>query len=174
MCRLALDQSRAFTYPIASRLPAMRKIQTIVQIMVTAAVAVGTSIIGSAPAQAVRCYGDYCSGQDPTRSGCGADAYVATVKNVSIGSLQTRYSPTCKTNWAKLVIYSTGNRCVRGGSLAALQDTGYRQSSETQTVCGTRSETTFWTPMIYSPTHKVKAQFQSFGSFTEVVETPWA
>lgn len=131
-------------------------------------------LLSPAPAHAVTCYGDYCSGQDPSRSGCGNDAYTATSLNVSIGSLQTRYSPTCKTNWAKLVVYATGIKCVSPGGLVAVQDTGYKQSTETTLVCGSRSETTFWTPMIYSPVHKVKAQYQSNGTFTEVIETPWA
>jgi hypothetical protein len=124
-------------------------------------------------AHAVSCYGDYCSGQDPSQSGCGADAYIAVSNNFDLGSLQIRYSPTCKTNWAKLVIYATPH-CVLPGGLDAVQDTGYKQSTETRLVCGTGSETTFWTPMIYSPVHKVKAQYQSDGTFTGVVETAWA
>lgn len=125
-------------------------------------------------ASAVGCYGDYCSGVDPESSGCGADAYTATVYNTSIASLQTRYSPTCQTNWARVVIYPTGIGCVYGGGLTAIQDTGYTQSTETSLVCNTYTATTFWTPMIYSPVHLVRSSYQSNGSFTGTIYTPWA
>lgn len=144
-------------------------------LMLVALLLVTVSLVGNpTKASAVTCYGDYCSGVDPQSSGCGADAYTATVYNTSIASLQTRYSPTCQTNWARVVVYATGVGCVYPGSLRAIQDTGYTQSTSTSLVCNTYSSTTFWTPMIYSPVHKVRSSYQSDGTFTDTIYTPWA
>jgi hypothetical protein len=126
-------------------------------------------------ANAVTCYGDYCSGVDPESSGCSADAYTTTVNNdLNFGSLQERWSPTCQTNWTRLVVYPTGAACIYGGGLKAIQDTGYTQSTETTVLCNTYSSTSFWTPMIYSPVHHVRGSYQSDGLFTGTYYTPWA
>ena len=131
----------------------------------TTAVAVAASIWAmAAPANAatsahampaVSCYGDYCSGQDPSATGCAADAYTVTSYNDSVGSLQLRWSPTCKTNWTRLVVYPTGHAIFMGGSLWAIQDTGYSQEYNVPTNSGG----TFWTAMIYSPSHCVKSAY---------------
>jgi hypothetical protein len=120
----------------------------------------------------VSCYGDYCSGQDPSATHCGDDAYTVTAYNDSYASLQLRWSPTCKTNWARLVVYPTGtSHAFTYGSLFAHQDTGYEQSTNTPIVTGTTTSTTFWTPMIYSPTHCVKAVFYAQYHVYEKTET---
>ncbi|WP_216912748.1 hypothetical protein [Nocardia noduli] len=40
------------------------------------ALASGGQLLHVPRAQAVACYGDYCSGQDPYASGCAADAHL--------------------------------------------------------------------------------------------------
>lgn len=107
----------------------------------------------SAPVD-VTCWGDYCSGQDPAGTGCANDAYTVASFNDDYMSLQVRWSPTCQTNWARLVVYAT-NCCFTYGSLYARQSTGYEQSTTTPLSTGG----TYWTPMIYSPSHCVKAIF---------------
>jgi len=115
----------------------------------------------------VGCWGDYCSGRDPMQTGCGNDAYTVAAHNEQYASLQIRWSPTCKTNWARLVVYPTGRHTFIYGSLFAHQDTGYEQSTTTPFSNGG----TYWTPMIYSPTHCVKAIFYPQFHTYEKVET---
>lgn len=130
-------------------------------------------IVLSAPkASAVTCYGDNCSGKDPQSSGCANDAYTATAANTASFSLQVRYSPTCKTNWTRLVMYTPGPiKCSRNGMMKAIQDTGYTQQAYFESYCANISITR-WTPMIYSPVRLVK------GTFTDqngtVTSTGWA
>lgn len=133
--------------------------------LVVASVAIAT------PAQAVSCYGDYCSGQDPQSSGCAADAYTATSWGNSQFMLETRYSPACKTNWTRITMYDTGTfGCTPGGTLSSVQDTGYTQSKYIDSACSVPSFTA-WTPMIYSPVHQVRGRFTtSAGTYY----TPWA
>ncbi|WP_367576047.1 DUF2690 domain-containing protein [Nocardia mangyaensis] len=129
-------------------------------------------VVVATPAHAVTCYGDYCSGQDPVSSGCANDAYVATVYNNSYFTLQVRYSPTCKTNWARLTMYSPGLiRCSHSGMLRAVQDTSYEQKKYFDSVCANTSVTR-WTAMIYSPVRKVQGRFTDQNNVTYV--TPWA
>ena len=150
-----------------------RKLSTLIALSVIAVVmSIGSLAI---PAQAAGCSGHSCSGKDANTMGCANDAITTQSKNTSIGSLQVRWSPSCKTNWTRLVIYPTGNACVFPGSLKAVQqNTNYTQKSSTRLVCGTYSSTSFWTPMIYSPVLKVKGTFQSDEAFTPVVETGWS
>lgn len=133
-----------------------------------------SALMVAQPAQAVTCYGDYCSGLLPEQTGCDADAYTATVNNYATGSLQVRYSPTCKTNWARIVVYATGVGCAAYGDLYAVQDTGYQQWANVPATCNTYSSTTYWTPMIYSPVHLVRGVFYNFGRSWDTVVTPWA
>ncbi|MEV6707416.1 DUF2690 domain-containing protein [Micromonospora wenchangensis] len=84
------------------------------------------------------CYGDYCSGKDPEAMGCSADAYTVTSAWTGSYTVELRWSPSCKTNWARI-------GAGYGGSLWVVQTTGYKQSSS-------GSNGSFrWTAMIYSP-----------------------
>jgi len=129
----------------------------------TIAVVIALALIGAigveqvttpmAHAASVSCYGDYCSGQDPVNTGCAADAVTFAWLDLSGARLDLRWSPTCKTEWARWQQYpGLGSVPV---TLAAVQDTGYTQSI-TYDVNGPGVGTT-WTPMIYSPVHLVKA-----------------
>lgn len=117
----------------------------------------------------VGCYGDYCSGKDPKQTGCSADAQTLGFKNLSGARLELRWSSTCKTEWARWIQYPPGNNPFADDwptALAAVQDTGYRQTasydingSPTNKAASETSNgiVTSWTPMIYSPVHLVKA-----------------
>ncbi|TMF45805.1 MAG: DUF2690 domain-containing protein [Chloroflexi bacterium] len=60
----------------------------------------------------VTCSGDGCNGLDPEQAGCAADAYTVKVSGGKVsfrtGYVELRYSPTCGTNWAR-VISTVGN-----------------------------------------------------------------
>lgn len=114
------------------------------------------AILPATPATAVTCWGDYCSGKDPMATGCANDAVVVASKDTGSAVLQVRWSPTCKTNWARLYVYPT--RSLAGGRIVARQSTGYEQWADFKTIASsTPVSQTVWTPMIYSPTKCVKA-----------------
>ena len=98
---------------------------------------------------AVSCYGDYCSGLDPQTSGCSADAYtLASSFDSNTGALvELRWSPTCKTEWARANTTSPG-------WIKAVQSTGYTQWG-TLTQAGSSNS---WSRQIYSPSKCVYAQ----------------
>jgi hypothetical protein len=122
------------------------------------------SVLGAA--LSVGCYGDYCSRKDPKQTGCSADGQTLAAKDMSGARLELRWSPTCKTEWARWIQYPKGLKSDLPTSLAAVQDTGYStrldfdvngvsaNPSASQTSDGI---TTSWTPMIYSPVHLVRA-----------------
>ncbi|MBL8159391.1 DUF2690 domain-containing protein [Candidatus Saccharibacteria bacterium] len=146
----------------------------------------------SATAQAAGCYGDWCSGKDPAATGCARDA--VTVASVPLtyasgslsagpgvvsgsvdiggdvyGELELRWSPTCKTNWARMRTWRTNQVFM----LYTTQDTGYRQ---VRRVSGRGAE---WTPpgdsytwMIYSPARSVRAHV-SGGPASPPISTTW-
>jgi hypothetical protein len=121
------------------------------------------------PTTKVSCYGDYCSGKDPLATGCNAGAKTFAAKELSGARLELRWSPTCKTEWARWIQYSSGHVGLSADlptELLAVQDTGYTQSAsynpngepENQAASSTSNGiTTSWTPMIYSPVHLVRA-----------------
>lgn len=106
------------------------------------------------------CYGDYCSGMDPVASGCseGAKTLDSHVQGLGGGIVELRYSPKCGTNWARWTAYPTG-WCMNCGivGLRAVQDTGYTQSIDLTNTTIKDGESV-WSPMIYSPVKKVKAE----------------
>ena len=98
----------------------------------------------ASPTINVTCYGDYCSGKDPQSSGCSADAYSVSTEYVygSNAWVDIRWSPTCKTNWARSSVISTNIKAVQSG--------GYTQGYSTN------NGTVAWSKMIYSPVKCVK------------------
>lgn len=141
----------------------MIKQRRTVSILILALAAGAVGVLGTAPtpAHAVSCYGDYCSGLDPQSSGCAADAYTVFSESVygTAGAtyVEVRWSPTCKTNWARTNIITT--------NIKAEQDTGYVQGYSTNN--GSMS----WSKMIYSPVHHVRGVL--WGNWGTTV-TPWA
>jgi hypothetical protein len=67
-------------------------------------------------ASAATCSGYGCDGVSATASGCSSDAYTAEQVNVydshesgiELGYVQLRYSPSCRTVWAKTVNFNEG------------------------------------------------------------------
>lgn len=118
-----------------------------VSLFVIAVMAIGFLTLAgpTTPAHAVTCYGDYCSGKDPAATGCDSGAVTTKVYNTSIASLQVRWSPTCKTNWTRLIVYPTGKRCVVMGTIKS-----------------------------YSPVKKVKGRYESSDWATVPIETGWS
>ena len=51
----------------------------------------------------VTCSGTGCNGQDPEKTGCEAGAYTVQTAVFSNSYVELRYSPTCQTNWGKVV-----------------------------------------------------------------------
>ena len=126
-----------------------------------AVMASALAMAAPAPASAVSCWGDWCSGRDPVATGCSADAY--TVAHVQLPAviqrLELRWSPRCKTNWARLT-YDPYPSWIR----AVQPSTGY-----TRYFSG-RSAWNSWSAMIYSPFRCVYAQAQTrtWGRYTTV------
>jgi len=122
--------------------------------------AVSGMVVAAPAALAASCYGDYCSGQWPERTGCDVGAVTVSATNFTAGRLELRWSPTCKTNWARLQIYPGGFAYT----LSAVQDTGYTQKVQWAASTG---QGTYWTPMIYSPVRRVQARAtgRCFGLF---------
>jgi hypothetical protein len=107
----------------------------------------------------VGCYGDYCSGMDPKATGCAADAQTVAWVDLSDGRLDLRWSPTCKTNWARYEQYPYGSFASETPlALYAVQDTGYTQKIDWFEQGVVPEPDTYWTSMIYSPVHKVRAE----------------
>jgi hypothetical protein len=78
--------------------------------IVLALIAVSCLLVPARPAAAaVTCSGSQCDYQSPTQTGCSSDAFTAESAklvddntNIVWGSVQLRYSPTCRTVWAKV------------------------------------------------------------------------
>lgn len=102
-------------------------------------------------AQAVTCYGDYCSGQDPEATACAADGRTVVSARIpgTYAYVELRWSPTCRTNWARTTWSGDAQNALRALQCA----TGYTQRYSSTN--GTYS----WTKMIYSPSLGVSAQW---------------
>jgi uncharacterized membrane protein len=128
-------------------------------------------------AQAAGCYGDFCSGKDPSTTGTGGNPCQNGARTVAstevwlqyvtpgmemvyewrkVGFLELRWSDRCQTNWARLTTY-------QGSYLQWLRirqepdGTGYSQEYKTSGYTGNTGVGTFWTNMIYSPVKKTRA-----------------
>ncbi|WP_420451957.1 DUF2690 domain-containing protein [Ilumatobacter sp.] len=104
-------------------------------------------------AEAVGCYGDWCSGKDPVATGCDRGAY--SVAHVRIPGtwayVYNMWSPTCKTQWARVSNHYGQSYPWR---LSAVQDTGYKQTRARH-----HSGQYSWTNMIYTPRNCVSAKW---------------
>lgn len=132
----------------------LKRLFTILAVVITLT---SVGLVQAAPAHAVSCYGDYCSGKDPEATGCSAGAVTVAWKDVTGARLELRWSATCKTNWARYIQYPRG--WFMGNvplEMRAVQDTGYTQRKN-YGVNGTPEGAT-WTPMIYSPVRLVRAE----------------
>lgn len=55
----------------------------------------------------VTCSGNGCNNKDPIQTGCVNGAYTVQTGVLASAFIELRYSPTCKTNWAR--VESRGN-----------------------------------------------------------------
>ncbi|MGW7446643.1 DUF2690 domain-containing protein [Kitasatospora sp. NPDC054795] len=54
------------------------------------------------------CYGSSCNGLDPVDMGCSPDAYTVESVASTLGTIELRYSPSCRANWARISGASNG------------------------------------------------------------------
>jgi hypothetical protein len=98
----------------------------------------------------VTCSGNGCNGLDPVATGCDLDAITVPVSGGVVsfrtGTIQLRYSPTCGTNWGR-VISSVGNVQL---TVSIRRDDGLFYFTVGN---GTR----LWSPMVFARTVKAKA-----------------
>jgi hypothetical protein len=100
-------------------------------------------------AEAVSCYGNYCSGKDPETTGCSAGAYTVAQRDIWQDGLyrhvELRWSPTCKTNWARMNVFN-----VNVPRLPRYMWVTQPRTNYTQWMIANNS-TYAWTAQIYSP-----------------------
>ncbi|WP_406085941.1 DUF2690 domain-containing protein [Kitasatospora purpeofusca] len=60
------------------------------------------------PRVAAGCSGLSCFGLDPANTGCSADGYTVESVGSTKGTIELRYSPSCKANWARISGASAG------------------------------------------------------------------
>jgi hypothetical protein len=98
----------------------------------------------------VTCSGNGCNGLDPEQTGCAADAYTVKVSGGTVsfrtGYVELRYSPTCGTNWAR-VISTVGNVQLTAS---------IRRTNDGLFYFAVGSGTRLWSPMVYAPNVKAK------------------
>ncbi len=102
-----------------------------------------------------------CNNQDPVKQGCN-DGYTVSTASFAQGKVELRYSPTCKSNWAKVTNF-TGN----GYTFAQIMredGKSYSYDSYSSTV---------YTNMVYSPVLKAKASGKACGSSCSSASTGW-
>ena len=82
--------------------------------LIAAAALTLLSCLVAPDAQAASCSGRGCNGKDPADTGCSAGSTVAdTAGMFTSGTAELRWSPTCRTNWVRVVNYSGGQGALR-------------------------------------------------------------
>lgn len=133
---------------------------SVAKVILGVAVAFGVVMVPQAHAAAVTCWGDYCSGQDPQATHCADDAYtVASAWDPNGAYLELRWSPTCRTNWARVNGAPQPDRWIK----VVQPSTGYTQWGNLGNGVNT------WSRQIYSPTRCVYAQYG--GTFRTTLTT---
>lgn len=68
-------------------------------------------VLPAATVSAAGCSGTGCNGRDPVAMGCNGDAYTVTSADIkssngqTIGRVDLRWSPGCRTNWGRVTSY---------------------------------------------------------------------
>ena len=110
----------------------------------------------------VTCSGNGCNGLDPVATGCDLDAITVTTTGGTVsfrtGTIQLRYSPTCGTNWGR-VISTIGNTQL---TVSIRRDDGLFYFT-------VGSGTRLWSPMVFARNVKAKA-CGSAGHFEDCTE----
>src|SRR5438477_6662307 len=94
------------------------------------------------------CSGNGCNNKDPDQTGCAVGAYTVQTGVLASAYIQLRYSPTCGTNWARVLSRSNNNDVYlvlveRADGLA------YGSKGLVGPVA--------WSNMVYAPTAKARA-----------------
>lgn len=105
---------------------------------------------------AVTCSRNGCTGQDPAATGCSADGTTLLSKKILnasgqiIGEIDLRWSPTCQTNWAR-VVSSIGSVPI-GASVEREAGADGPFAEECEPTCDTFvTATSAFTDMVWAP-----------------------
>ena len=101
-------------------------------------------VLTSPTASAASCYGGYCTNTDPVATGCARDAktLAADYSYGTTAAVELRYSPTCKTQWARV----PRNNWPGGDTLGVVQpSTGWSLGYSGE------DGSYVWSRQIYSP-----------------------
>ena len=111
----------------------------------------GVSRISASTAQHLlpTCSGNNCTGLDPAATGCDHDAYTVPggVVSFSTGTIQLRYSPTCGTNWGRVL--------SRVGT--TLLTVSIRRNNDGLYYFAVDSRARLWSRMVFARNVKAKA-----------------
>lgn len=126
-------------------------LRCVILAILIAVASLASSLLVAPAAQAVTCYGDYCSGRDPEATGCSADAYTVVSARIpgTYTHVELRWSPSCKTNWAR----TSWNANPQSALRAVQCPTGYTQGYSST------NGSYYWSRMIYSPNYGVSARW---------------
>jgi hypothetical protein len=98
------------------------------------------------------CSGNGCNGIDPSTTACPNDAFTAQTRSIYrntdnkyIGYVELRWSPTCKTNWARVT--RTDGYYLEGMDAMVTRYGG----TPVQQFSSHAGYTTIWSNMVYAP-----------------------
>lgn len=98
-----------------------------------------------------------CDDHDPSVVGCGdASSYTVTQANITdalgnvVGLVETRFSPTCDTNWARVTGFGAYAAAVKQSTVCRGTQGQYSDSGCSDTDTGT--ESTRFSDQLYAPT----------------------
>ncbi|MCD4850785.1 DUF2690 domain-containing protein [Paenarthrobacter nitroguajacolicus] len=90
------------TLRITKITPVITMVVMLLAMLVSLLVPIGQAEASPAKAD---CYAASCTGLDPSKTKCADDAYTGASKELEGGILELRYSPSCKSNWARYTQY---------------------------------------------------------------------
>jgi Protein of unknown function (DUF2690) len=96
----------------------------------------------------VTCTGNGCNNQDPQQTGCNIGAYTVQTGVLAREFIELRYSPTCKTNWAR-VENRVGNNDVFLVLIERIDGLTYGSKGLVGPIA--------WSNMVYAPIAKARA-----------------
>ena len=120
----------------------------------------GVSRISASTAQHLlpTCSDNGCNNLDPISTDCADDAITVSTVSFRTGTIQLRYSPTCGTNWGR-VLSSVGTTVL----------TVNIRRNDGLFYYAIRSASRLWSPMVFARNAKAKA-CGSAGHFEDCTE----
>jgi hypothetical protein len=131
--------------------------------LTVAVVALAGQLVFAPDRVAAACSGTSCNGQDPGAAGCTSGAYTVYSASKQFYSsanfwatvrVELRWSPTCKTNWAKATITSSNPSAYSFQIQVLLKDANSNTLWHTEYTGIGRA---VYGDMHYAPTQRVKA-----------------